>query len=197
MSATITFLHDSIDWAKHRLDEMDAGLTAMDAHIAEARVAAHTRAAEAAKNARAWRDAFATLVKQTGNLSGVELKALTVRMEESWAQFEAEMENWAVNSERTGEAYAARANALLATWREAAKTYDAKAKDVAGAQKEKLTTLAQKLERDASAYADKFHRLQNAGALSWMAVSEALRESRQAFENAAKQARVHFTGVLH
>ena len=169
-------------WARHRLAEMDAGIKAMDAETTRA---ASPAGGTAMEQARAWRDRFAACIKladQGADQGHFAVAAGALR--EAWIQFETEMENWAVAAEQKSTAFDARAKALLGVWHAAAASYKAQALTAAGAPRQDIEAAIARLERGAANYSEKFENLKDAGKLSWVAVGEALKESRLAFEQA-------------
>lgn len=176
-------------WAAHRLAEMDAGLAAMEAERTTARDHVIAASRLAMDQARLWRDRFAACIhlvspKGEDSFSRAAIPAL----QESWAQFEIAMENWAVAAEQKNVAFDARAKALLGLWHAAAAAYKAQALTTTAGRRARIEAAIARLERDAAAYSEKFEDLKDAGKLSWVAMGEALKESRAAFERASDTA---------
>ena len=183
-------------WAAHRLAEMDAGLAAMEAEAATARdhvIAASSLAMDAA---RLWRDRFAVCIGLADPAEGqAHYRDALPALQESWAQFEIAMENWAVAAEQKNAAFDARAKALLGLWHAAAAGYKAQALTTTAGQRARIEAAIARLERDAAAYGEKFEDLKDAGKLSWVAMGEALKESRAAFERASDTAQAAFAAA--
>ncbi len=188
--------HEFIEWAKHRLDEMDAGLAAMEVHMAALKDSTQKQASEATAEARKWREKFFAQVKDVEAKGEARRRELGKYFDEAWANFEKEMENWATASEHTTEGLNARAKALFAGWYATAQRYKAQATTLAGAQQKVVAEAVGKLEQDAAEYRAKFEKLQGASTVGWAAMGTALRVSRHAFETAAKTARAQFDAAL-
>lgn len=179
-------------WSRHRLAEMDAGLAAMESEMATARDSVVAASRTAMTSARNWRDAFAKCIDTAAQSAEVHLRDLAPALREAWVQFETEMENWAVAAEQKNHAFDARASALLSVWHAAAAGYKAQALTAAESERQRIQAAIDRLERGALTYAERFESLQDAGKLSWIAMGEALKESRAAFERANAAARAAF-----
>lgn len=176
-------------WARHRLAEMDAGLAAMDAEMATARALVIAASRMSMDAAVTWRNRFADCVQLVGHdPESARFREIAAALQEAWVQFETAMENWAVAAEQKNIAFDARAKALLGVWHAAAANYKAQALTAAGNQRDKIEAAIARLERDAAVYGEKFEDLKDAGRLSWVALGEALKESRAAFEQASDRA---------
>ncbi|MHB1207995.1 MAG: hypothetical protein ACYCZX_20690 [Rhodospirillaceae bacterium] len=182
-------------WSRHRLAEMDAGLAAMEAEMATARDGVIAASRAAMEEARAWRDRFAKCIDLAAHGAEAQLKDLAPVLREAWVHFETEMENWAVAAEQKNHAFDARASALLSVWHAAAAGYKAQALTAAESERQRIQAAIDHLERDALTYGERFENLQDAGKLSWIAMGEALKESRAAFERANAAARAAFGGT--
>ena len=122
------------------------------------------------------------------------LRDVTLALQDAWMHFEIEMENWAVAAEQKNAAFDARARALLGAWHAAAAGYRAQALTVAAAdERRRIDAAIARLEREAAAFGETFENLKDAGTLSWIAVGEALKDSRAAFERANANARAAFS----
>jgi hypothetical protein len=107
-----------------------------------------------------------------------------------------EMENWAVAAEQKSAGFDARARALLGAWYAAAAGYKAQALIALSDHRKHLLAEAERLEQQANHYAEYFEHLQRAGSLSWLAMGQALKDSRAAFERAAAATRASFDKAL-
>lgn len=173
-------------WARHRLAEMDAGLAAMDAEKATARAGLISASRSAMDEAATWRNRFADCVQLVGHdPKSASFRGIANALQEAWFQFETAMENWAVAAEQKNVAFDARAKALLGVWHAAAAGYKVQALMAVGIQRDQIEAAIARLERDAARYGEKFEDLKDAGRLSWVALGEALKESRAAFEQAS------------
>ena len=170
-------------WAKHRLAEMDAGLAAMEAELAVARDPLAAASRFAMDTARVCRDRFVDCIRLADSGAGESVfRDAIPALQDAWAQFETAMENWAVAAEQKNVAFDARAKALLGVWHATAAGYKAQALAAAGGQRSRIEAAIARLERDAAAYGEKFEDLKDAGKLSWVAMGQALKDSRAAFE---------------
>jgi hypothetical protein len=183
-------------WARHRLAEMDAGLAAMDTEMSTVREGVLEASRIATDGARAWRDSFAACVAQAEAVEDdASLKTFVPALREAWINFETQMENWAVAAEQKNVAFDARARALLGVWHAAAAGYKAQAVVATDAQRGQLEVAIDRMEREATLYTRKFEDLQDAGKLSWVAMGEALKESRAAFECASAGAEAALSDI--
>lgn len=176
-------------WARHRLAEMDAGLAAMEAELGTARGAVISVSRASMDEAALWRNRFADCAQLVGHdPESARFRGIANALQEAWMQFETAMENWAVAAEQKNCAFDARAKALLGVWHAAAAGYKVQALTAVGVQRDKIEAAIARLERDAARYGEKFEDLKDAGRLSWVALGEALKESRAAFERASDHA---------
>ena len=188
--------NDFETWARTRLDEMDAGLAAMEAEMRAPAEGLRAVGFSAMQAAQAWRDRFAARVRLMEEQQGSRLDESSEFLREAWTHFEVEMENWAVAAEQKSAGFDARARALLGAWYAAAAGYKAQAVSALDEQRAHLLAEAERLERQAVQYAERFEHLKREGSLSWLAMGQALKDSRAAFERAAATTRASFAEFL-
>ena len=151
----------------------------------------------AMQSAQAWRDRFAGRVRTIEGQGANRLNESAEFLREAWTHFEVEMENWAVAAEQKSAGFDARARALLGAWYAAAAGYKAQAVTALADQRTQLTAEAERLEHQAAQYAERFETLKRTGSLSWLAMGQALKDSRAAFERAAATTRASFAELLN
>ncbi|NJO32119.1 MAG: hypothetical protein HC869_02335 [Rhodospirillales bacterium] len=103
--------HVSIDWAKERLDEMDATLASLEKKLENLKAENRAKAERALAEMREQREALKALLDEKRQVTEVECEKLKTRIETKWTVFEAAVDKWL---DATGERVAERKNIFLA-----------------------------------------------------------------------------------
>lgn len=189
-------IHPFTEWAKCRLDEMDAALAVLETKVHGVEANARAKADAAIADMKKRRDAFKADAKETLETNAKEWRENRAKLEAEWAGFEDDVEAyWDSVGETAGgyeEVFKARVKAQKKAWNDtvahvetAAKTFEAKQKTEVDEALEKAKHIAQ----TAGAKLDDFN---NAGKTSWSALHAALTESRTAFDVANSKALAAF-----
>lgn len=189
-------IHFFTNWAKERLDEMDATLTSLQGKAAEVQADARDRAgkvlAELARN----RDAFRETVKQQAGAGEAAWASAKTRMEADWIAFEAEVqkyvENYGEQFELRQATFKQQAEAQVKSWREAADKLAAAAGEFAAERRGEIEANVKRMQSDAAAAEEKLRKLNEAGSQSWSALTAALTETRNVFDRANQAAQEAF-----
>src|SRR4249920_3693441 len=117
-------IHFYLNWAKERIDEMDATLASLEAKASELQADARSKANQALADMRKKRDDFRdTLKKQSDANEAVWIKEKT-RLQCEWNAFETEVEKYIESSsqkiEQQQALFKTQADAQVKAWREAA-----------------------------------------------------------------------------
>ena len=185
---TESSVHAFTEWAKSRLDEMEATITSMQAKAKELEEEARQQASDAVAEAERWYDVFATNAKKLEEYS----KSAFVDAQDAWDKFEAGVDRWTAAAKGEREAFDARAEALINAWQDTIDNYAKLASEVSADQRERLSATIQRLEEEAQAARGRLDALRETSVSSWPAIKDALEESRTAFENAANAFRAEF-----
>jgi hypothetical protein len=97
---TQTSTHFLIDWAKGRLDEMDATLTSLEGKVGCVQADARDKAAKALAELRKSRDGFQAAAKQQAAANEAALTDAKTKLETQWTAFESEVDKYVAHSER-------------------------------------------------------------------------------------------------
>src|SRR5271165_5122166 len=116
--------HYYLNWAKERIDEMDAILTSFEGKVPSLQADLRSRADQVLAELRKTRDHFRDAVKQQAEASEATWIDLKAKLEPEWKAFEAEVrkyvDSFAKQAEQQRAAFKSQADAQLKAWREAA-----------------------------------------------------------------------------
>jgi hypothetical protein len=188
--------HYYLNWAKERIDEMDAILTSLEAKVPSLQADLRARADEILADLGKKRDLFRDAVKQQAEASESSWISLKAKLEPEWKAFEAEVrkyiDSFAKQAEQQRAAFKSQADAQLKAWREAVDQFGNAAKGFAAEHRNDLDTLIIRMNSEAAAAEERLRKLNEAGTQSWSALTGALAETRAAFDRANQAARDAF-----
>jgi hypothetical protein len=100
-------MHMYVNWAKERLDEMDATLALFEKKVAEVRADARAKADSALADMRAKRDAFRDVLKTESKAGEAEWTRAKAALEKDWSAFEAAVQKYvdAAGKQEIGRAH--------------------------------------------------------------------------------------------
>jgi hypothetical protein len=184
--------HFYIDWAKERMDEMDAILASLEGKTTQAATDSRLAADKMIADLRAKRDTFFSEMKkqsEAGEAAWLQAKA---KLESEWNGFQADVKKYV---ERFGQqlkqqqsTFENAAAAQVKAWRQSAEKLQAFSADVTANRRGQIDTAVQQMREQASAAEARFQKLAKAGSESWTALSGALAESRATFDRANQAA---------
>ena len=180
--------HFYVDWAKERLDEVDATLTSLDSKVDELRGDARAKADGALADMRARRDALRKAMQKDSQTNEATFAQAKAAMEGEWNAFETSVQHYVdaagQQAEQQKAAFRARVDAQTKAWREAADKQRKAAAGFAAERKADVEAAVKRMNTDAVAAQVKLDKLGDAGIASWSALTTALTETRNAFERA-------------
>jgi hypothetical protein len=189
-------MHFYLNWAKERLDEMDATLAVLEAKTAEVRAEARVKADQLIAELRKKRDEFQSTLKKQAEGGEAVWERIKVQLETEWKTFEAELKKYleAVGQEigQQQAVFKAQLAAQMKAWREAADKAQAAAAEFAAEQRKEIEASVVRMKADAAAAEQKLQKLAGAGNQSWAALNGALAETRGVFDRANQSARDAF-----
>jgi len=189
-------VHFFTNWAKERLDEMDATLTSLQGKAAEVQADARDRAGKVLAELAKIRDAFREAVKKQAGASEAAWASAKTRMEADWSAFEAEVqkyvESYGKQFELQQATFKQQAEAQVKAWREAADKMTAAAGEFAAERRGEIDANLQRMKADAAVAEEKLRKLNEAGSQSWSALTAALTETRNVFDRANQAAQEAF-----
>ncbi len=184
--------HFYINWAKERMDEMDAFLSSLEGRAAHVTAESRAAAEKIIADLHAKRDTFLAEMKQQSEAGETAWLQAKSKLESQWNAFQADVKKFvegagqqARQQQATFEGVAA---AQLKAWREAADKMQAASAEFAAGQRANIDATVQKMKADASVAEANFQKLAKAGGESWTALNAALTESRAAFDRANQAA---------
>lgn len=195
--ATQSSIHFYVNWAKERLDEMDAALTSLEGKIGGVQADMRDTASKLLADLRKQRDDFRDIVKKQSAANEMTWSSAKVELEPQWNSFEAEIkkyiESFSKQFEHQQATFKLQAAAQLKAWREAADKLGSDAKGFAVEQRGEIDATVKRMMADAAVAEEKLEKsLNEAGTQSWSALMAVLTETRAAFDRANQAAREAF-----
>jgi hypothetical protein len=189
-------IHFFVNWAKGRLDEMDATLTSLEGKVGGVQADARDKANKVLADLRKKRDDFRDTVKKQSEANEAAWISAKTKLESEWNVFEAEVkkyvESFGNQIEQQQAIFKLQSAAQLKAWREAANKLNSSAKEFATERRGEIDAAVKRMNTDATAAEEKLQKLNQAGAQSWSALMAALTETRAAFDRANQAARDAF-----
>jgi hypothetical protein len=189
-------IHFFANWAKERLDEMDATLTSLEGKAAEVQADARDRANKVLTDLRKNRDAFRDAIKKYSDANESAWTSAKARLETEWSAFEADVkkyvESYGKQFELQQATFKHQAAAQLKAWREAGDKLASAANEFAAERRGEIEANVKRMKADAVAAEEKLLKLNQAGTQSWSALTAALTETRAVFDRANQAAQEAF-----
>lgn len=191
-----TSTHFFLNWAKERIDEMDAALTSLEGKIPEVKADLRSKADKALADLRKKRDEFRDVVKKQAEANEAAWTGAKTQLEAEWARFETEVqkyvESFGGQIKQQQATFKLQADAQLKAWREAADKFQAAAAGLAAERRSEIEATITRMKADAAVADEKLNKLQQAGTESWSVLMAGLTETRAAFDRANQSAREAF-----
>jgi hypothetical protein len=192
-------IHFYVDWAKERLDEMDATLTSLEGKVGGVQADVRDKAHKVLADLRKKRDDFRDTVKKQAESNEAAWISAKTKLESEWSFFETEVtryvENFGKQIEQQQATFKLQAAAQLKAWREAADKLRSDAEEFAAERRGEIDAAVKRMNADAAAAEEKLQKLNQAGTQSWSALMAALTETRAVFDRANQAAREAFRRV--
>jgi hypothetical protein len=193
---TKSHMHGHLNWAKERLDEMDATLALFESKVGELQGDARAKAEGALADMRAKRDAFRETIKKEGEMSEADWTRAKATLETDWSAFEASVQKYidaaGLQVEQQKAAFRVRADAQRKSWQEAIDKLENSTAGFAADRKAEVESAVKHMKAESVAAEAKLDKLNRAGSESWSAFKKALGETRTAFDRANQQANEAF-----
>ncbi len=189
-------IHFFVNWAKERLDEMDATLTSLEGKAAEVQADAQDKAGKVLAALRKSRDDFRDVIQKQAGANEAAWSGAKTKLETEWNAFEAEVrkyvESYGKQFELQQATFKLQAAAQLKAWRDAADKLASAASEFASERRDEIETNVKRMKADAVAAEEKLLKLNQAGNQSWSVLTDALAETRTVFDRANQAAREAF-----
>ena len=193
---TQSSIHFYVNWAKERLDEMEAVLTSLEGKAGEMQADARDKASKALADLGKSRDVFREAIKKQAEANEAAWSSAKAKLEPEWNSFEAEVkkyvESFGKQIEHQQATFKLQADAQLKAWREVAEKLGRDAKKFASERRDDIDAAVKRMNADAVEAEKKLEKLNQAGTQSWSALMAALTETRTAFDRANEAAREAF-----
>jgi hypothetical protein len=184
--------HFYLNWAKERIDEMDAVLTSLQSRATQVSAESRAAADQLVADLRSKRDGFQNDLRRQAEAGEAAWAQSRAKLESDWNAFQADVkkyvEDFGRQMKQQQTTFQDIAAAQLKAWREAADRFQAAAADLAVDRRARMEATVQQMKADASAAEANFQKLAKAGTESWAALSAALTDSRAAFDRANRTA---------
>ena len=185
-------MHFYVNWAKVRLDEMDAALASLEAKVPQIKADFKVKGEQAIADLKKRRDEFASLAEKEANAGEATWQRVKTQLEAHWNSFEgllkAYLETAGKQIEQQRATFTTIAAAQAMAWREAADTFHHEAGKIAAAKRADLDAAIKQMKADAGQAEARFNTLKQVGSETWAALNAALAELRKAFDRANQKA---------
>lgn len=184
--------HFYFNWAKERIDEMEAALASFEVKATAAKAESKIKLDEIVADLSKRRDEFQAVFKTQAEAGETVWASAKTELEKHWAGFEAQMKTYFEGAgkqiEQQQVTFKSIAAAQAKAWRESAEQFREAAAKVAGARTADFDAALRRLKSDASETEAHLQKLKQAGNESWSVLSAALAESRKSFDQANRAA---------
>src|SRR6266480_5057194 len=167
-------IHFYVNWAKERLDEMEATLTSLEGKVGGVQVDVRDKADKLLADLRKKRDDFRDTVKKHAEANEAAWISAKTKLESEWNLFETEVtkyvESFGKQIEQQQTTFELQAAAQLNAWREAANKLGSNAQEFAAERRGEIDAALKRMNADAAAAEEKLQKLNQAGTQSWSAL---------------------------
>ncbi|MEY9184852.1 ElaB/YqjD/DUF883 family membrane-anchored ribosome-binding protein [Bradyrhizobium sp. USDA 326] len=185
-------MHFYLNWAKERIDEMDAALASFEVKAGQAKAESKVKIDQFLSDLKKRRDEFQAQLKTQAEAGETAWASAKIDLDKQWAGFEAQMKTFFEDAGKQLEQQQATfkdvAAAQAKAWREAADKFREAAGKVTTARTADVDAALKQMKSDASEAEARLQKLKQAGSESWSVLSAALAESRKAFDQANQAA---------
>ena len=185
-------VHFYLNWAKERIDEMDAALASLEVKANEVKADSRVKADQLIADLKKRRDEFQASLKAQGEAAEATWARTKAELEPQWNGFEAQVKTYFESAGKQIEQQQATfkdiAAAQASAWREAAEKFQDAAGQVAAARRVDIDAALKQMKSDATEAEARLEKIKQAGSDSWSVLSAGLTESRKAFDQANQAA---------
>jgi len=185
-------VHFYLNWAKERIDEMDATLASLEVKANELQADSKGKANQLIADLKKRSEEFQAEVKNQAEAGEAAWQRTKSQLETRWNDFEAQVKSYIETVGKQVQQQQATfrdvAAAQVKAWREAADKLGDAAAQVASAERTNIDAALKQMKADASEAEARFQKLKQAGSESWSVFGAALAESRKAFDRANQAA---------
>jgi uncharacterized phage infection (PIP) family protein YhgE len=192
-----TSIHFYLNWAKERIDELDAMLTSMESKARSADAASRAKVAQVVSDMQDKRNEFSEFVTKQSAAGAGALTQARAQLDAQWRSCETE---WTKLIESLGQeadqkaTFQGLAEAQLAGWRNLLDGMQKAMSTATTERRSEAEAALNKIKEDAASSDATLKKMTAAGVESWRAFNTALAESRAAFDRANEAAQKAFSG---
>jgi hypothetical protein len=185
-------MHAYLNWAKERIDEMDATLASLEAKVGQMQAESKVKADQLIGELGTRREEFQARVKGEAKAGEAAWERSKPELESRWNDFEAQVKTYIdsfgkqVQQQQT--TFQQVAAAQMKAWRETADSFRAAAAKAATAGRADIDAAIEQMKADGSEAEARLQKLKQAGSESWAGFGAALSETRNAFDRANQAA---------
>ena len=181
-------MHLYLNWAKERIDEMDATLASLERNASQVQADFKVKAGQLIADLKTRRDEFQALAKKQAEAGEAAWDRTKAQLESQWKDFEAQVKTYidtvGKQIEQQQATFRDVAAAQVKAWREATDKFNQASTKLAAERRSDLDAAVKQMKADASEAEARLQKLKEAGRESWTALSAALAQSRKAFDRA-------------
>lgn len=181
-------MHLYLNWAKERIDEMDATLASLERNASQVQADFKVKAGQLIADLKTRRDEFQALAKKQAEAGEAAWDRTKAQLESQWKDFEAQVKTYidtvGKQIEQQQATFRDVAAAQVKAWREATDKFNQASTKLAAERRSDLDAAVKQMKADASEAEARLQKLKEAGRKSWTALSAALAQSRKAFDRA-------------
>ena len=183
-------MHFYFNWAKERIDEMDAVLASLEAKAGEVQAESRSKADLLIADLHTKRDEFQEVAKKQADAGEAAWLRTKSQLEGTWNGFEIEVKKYVETFGKQVQqtTFQNAAAAQLKAWRDAAEKIYYAAAGLAVDRRSDIDATLTRMKADASKAEANLQEFKRAGTESWAALNGALAESRAAFDRANQSA---------
>ena len=183
-------MHFYFNWAKERIDEMDAVLASLEAKAGEVQAESRSKADLLIADLHKKRDEFQEVAKKQADAGEAAWLRTKSQLEGTWNCFEIEVKKYVETFGKQVQqtTFQNAAAAQLKAWRDAAEKIHNAAAGLAVDRRSDIDATLTRMKADASKAEANLQELKRAGTESWVALNGALAESHAAFDRANQSA---------
>src|SRR5271165_604509 len=163
-------MHFYLNWAKERIDEMDATLASLEAKAGQVQADSKAKASQLVADLQKRREEFQAALKKQAEAGEAACERAKPQLEARWNEFEGQVKTY------------------IDTVGKQVQQQHATFQDVAAAQRANIDAALKQMKADSSEAEARFQKLKQAGSESWTVLGAALAESRKAFDRANQAA---------
>ena len=193
--------HAYTEWAKSRLDEMDATVFVLEDKVESLEADASTKAKTALDEMRSWRNSFKARIDENLDNGEKAWADIKIHLDNDWDRFENSVQEslgaGKDDVEQCSAAFKARAEAQLKGWKTAIAGLKNEAVKLQIDSSVEVEKAIEKMKVKATDVEATLNRLKKAESQTASALNSALAETRKAFEKANKKAHKAFKDVLN